>query len=182
MHWTFLLHSPFSLAVCLYTTPHLIISFSSAVCLFSCLPTLHPNHSNFTADFFKNGHHIGSSSTGNLTIHEVYKTDVGFYKCNISGGGESLVSWLAVSLPCLTFFLLFSSGFWSITADSCINHKHVYIFNFFALLLFVWLNTVIHCTALVTYFFWKNSKQIHLNNNCGRAQGVTIRLCSHCRS
>ncbi|XP_005460654.3 Fc receptor-like protein 5 isoform X1 [Oreochromis niloticus] len=58
--------------------------------------------SNFTADFYKNGRHIGSSSTGNMTIHEVYKTDEGLYKCNISGGGESLASWLSVSLPCLT--------------------------------------------------------------------------------
>ncbi|KAL4007917.1 hypothetical protein ACER0C_001769 [Sarotherodon galilaeus] len=58
--------------------------------------------SNFTADFYKYGRHIGSSSIGNLTIHRVSKSDEGLYKCKISGGGESPESWLSVSLPCLT--------------------------------------------------------------------------------
>ncbi|TMS02146.1 hypothetical protein E3U43_007686 [Larimichthys crocea] len=31
-----------------------------------------------------------------MTIHSASKSDEGFYKCSISGGGESLSSWLAV--------------------------------------------------------------------------------------
>ncbi|XP_039907843.1 low affinity immunoglobulin gamma Fc region receptor II-like [Simochromis diagramma] len=58
--------------------------------------------SNIAADFYKYGHHIGSSSTGNMTIHRVYKANEGLYKCKISGGGESPESWLSVSLPCVT--------------------------------------------------------------------------------
>ncbi|XP_013119905.1 low affinity immunoglobulin gamma Fc region receptor II [Oreochromis niloticus] len=58
--------------------------------------------SNIAADFYKYGHHIGNSSTANMTIHRVYKSDEGLYKCKISGGGESPESWLSVSLPCVT--------------------------------------------------------------------------------
>ncbi|KAM8748192.1 cell adhesion molecule CEACAM20-like [Acanthopagrus schlegelii] len=52
--------------------------------------------SNLTADFYKDGHHVGSSSTGTLTIHSVSMSDEGLYRCNISGAGESPESWLAV--------------------------------------------------------------------------------------
>ncbi|XP_036967324.1 Fc receptor-like protein 5 isoform X2 [Acanthopagrus latus] len=52
--------------------------------------------SNLTADFYKDGHHVGSSSTGTLTIHSVSMSDEGLYKCNISGAGESPESWLTV--------------------------------------------------------------------------------------
>ncbi|CAI5681952.1 unnamed protein product [Oreochromis niloticus] len=53
--------------------------------------------SNFTATFYKNDDLIGSSSTGNLTIHRVSKSDEGFYKCNISGvSGQSPDSLLTV--------------------------------------------------------------------------------------
>ena len=52
--------------------------------------------SNLTAEFYKDGVLIGSSSTGELTIHSVSKSDEGLYKCNISGAGESSESWLAV--------------------------------------------------------------------------------------
>ncbi|CAK6973337.1 low affinity immunoglobulin gamma Fc region receptor II-b-like [Scomber scombrus] len=52
--------------------------------------------SNLTAEFYRDGLFIGSSSTGNMTIHSVSKSDEGVYKCNISGAGQSPDSWLAV--------------------------------------------------------------------------------------
>ncbi len=52
--------------------------------------------SNLTADFFKDGHIMESSSTENMTIHNVSKSDEGLYKCRISGVGESPESWLTV--------------------------------------------------------------------------------------
>ena len=51
---------------------------------------------NFTTDFYKDGLHISSSSTGNATISRVSMSDEGLYKCNIPGVGESAESWLAV--------------------------------------------------------------------------------------
>uniref|UniRef100_A0A8C9XG33 Ig-like domain-containing protein n=1 Tax=Sander lucioperca TaxID=283035 RepID=A0A8C9XG33_SANLU len=47
-------------------------------------------------DFYKNGHLISSSSTGEMTLHSVSKSDEGLYKCSISGVGESPESWLTV--------------------------------------------------------------------------------------
>uniref|UniRef100_A0A671TLF8 Ig-like domain-containing protein n=1 Tax=Sparus aurata TaxID=8175 RepID=A0A671TLF8_SPAAU len=52
--------------------------------------------SNLPADFYKDGLHVGSSSTGEMIIHRVSKSDEGLYKCNISGAGESPESWLHV--------------------------------------------------------------------------------------
>ncbi|KAM7376928.1 hypothetical protein PAMA_013621 [Pampus argenteus] len=52
--------------------------------------------SNLTTDFYKDGFLIGTSSTGNMIIHSVSKSDEGLYKCNISGVGESPASWLTV--------------------------------------------------------------------------------------
>ncbi|KAM6959794.1 uncharacterized protein LKV04_021444 [Tautogolabrus adspersus] len=51
---------------------------------------------NITADFYKDGLFISSSSTGNMTIRDVSKSDEGLYKCNISGVGQSPDSWLTV--------------------------------------------------------------------------------------
>ncbi|XP_065326277.1 uncharacterized protein LOC134623804 [Pelmatolapia mariae] len=53
--------------------------------------------SNFTAEFYKDGIPIRNSSTGNMTIGRVSKSDEGLYKCSISGAGESPVSWLNVT-------------------------------------------------------------------------------------
>ncbi|XP_030608859.1 low affinity immunoglobulin gamma Fc region receptor II-like [Archocentrus centrarchus] len=53
--------------------------------------------SNFTADFYKDGRHIHRSSTGNMNIYSVSKSDEGLYKCSISGAGESPESWLKVT-------------------------------------------------------------------------------------
>ncbi|XP_026225311.1 low affinity immunoglobulin gamma Fc region receptor II-like isoform X2 [Anabas testudineus] len=47
------------------------------------------------ADFYKDGNHIDISSTGELIIHSVSKSDEGLYKC-ISGAGESAVKQLLV--------------------------------------------------------------------------------------
>ncbi|XP_078132127.1 Fc receptor-like protein 5 isoform X6 [Sander vitreus] len=51
---------------------------------------------NLQTDFYKNGRLISSSSTGEMTIHSVSKSDEGLYKCSISDGGESPESWLSV--------------------------------------------------------------------------------------
>ncbi|XP_030608863.1 low affinity immunoglobulin gamma Fc region receptor II-a-like [Archocentrus centrarchus] len=53
--------------------------------------------SNLTADFYKDGRHIHRSSTGNMNIYRVFKSDEGLYKCSISGAGESPESWLKVT-------------------------------------------------------------------------------------
>ncbi|KAI3376038.1 hypothetical protein L3Q82_016571 [Scortum barcoo] len=50
----------------------------------------------FTTDFYKDGLLIGTSSTGNLSLHRVSRSDEGLYKCDVRGSGESPQSWLAV--------------------------------------------------------------------------------------
>ncbi|XP_042071356.1 low affinity immunoglobulin gamma Fc region receptor II-like [Haplochromis burtoni] len=62
----------------------------------SCRKTI--SSSNFKADFYKNGRLIHTSVTGNMTIHRIFKSDEGFYKCIISGVGESPESWLKVTV------------------------------------------------------------------------------------
>ncbi|XP_031158506.1 uncharacterized protein LOC116052120 [Sander lucioperca] len=52
--------------------------------------------SNLRADFYKDGHLISSSSTGEMTLHSVSKSDDGLYMCSISGVGESPQSWLTI--------------------------------------------------------------------------------------
>ncbi len=52
--------------------------------------------SRLPADFYKDGLLMGSSSTREMTIHNVSKSDEGLYKCRISDIGESPESWLAV--------------------------------------------------------------------------------------
>ncbi|XP_010769357.1 Fc receptor-like protein 2, partial [Notothenia coriiceps] len=49
-----------------------------------------------SADFYKDGRLIRSSSSGNINIQGVSKSDEGLYKCSISDGGESPESRLAV--------------------------------------------------------------------------------------
>ncbi|XP_044041002.1 low affinity immunoglobulin gamma Fc region receptor II-like [Siniperca chuatsi] len=48
------------------------------------------------ADFYKDGLPTQTGSKGNMTIHDVSKSDEGLYKCIIVGGGESAESWLPV--------------------------------------------------------------------------------------
>ncbi|KAK9525103.1 hypothetical protein VZT92_017438 [Zoarces viviparus] len=52
--------------------------------------------SNITAHFYKDGLLIRSSSTGNISILSVSRSDEGLYKCRIPDGGESAESWLTV--------------------------------------------------------------------------------------
>ncbi|KAM6960420.1 uncharacterized protein LKV04_021991 [Tautogolabrus adspersus] len=47
-------------------------------------------------DFYKDGCSVGSSATGQFTRHSVSKSDEGLYTCGVSGGEESVGSWLAV--------------------------------------------------------------------------------------
>ncbi|XP_070710458.1 high affinity immunoglobulin gamma Fc receptor I-like [Pempheris klunzingeri] len=91
--------------------PALPVMEGDAVTL-SCRNQKTPS-SNLTSDFYKDGRLIGSSSTGNLSIHRVSQSDEGLYRCNISGAGESLHSRLTVRagplhppLPVLTPVLL----------------------------------------------------------------------------
>ncbi|XP_010768214.1 low affinity immunoglobulin gamma Fc region receptor III-like, partial [Notothenia coriiceps] len=77
-----------------------------------------------SADFYKDGRLIRSSSTGNITFKNVSKSDEGLYKCSISDGGESPESRFAVrgsgdlpnkgmryflklSIPLFTAFIIF---------------------------------------------------------------------------
>ncbi|XP_026013300.1 high affinity immunoglobulin epsilon receptor subunit alpha-like [Astatotilapia calliptera] len=53
-------------------------------------------NSSYTAEFYKNGFSIGSSSSGNIMTPNVSKSDEGLYKCSIADGGESPESWLTV--------------------------------------------------------------------------------------
>ncbi|XP_034535222.1 Fc receptor-like protein 5 isoform X2 [Notolabrus celidotus] len=52
--------------------------------------------SNGGFDFYKDGRSIGSSSTGQMTLQRVSASDEGLYSCSVSGGEESVGSWLAV--------------------------------------------------------------------------------------
>ncbi|XP_033182433.1 low affinity immunoglobulin gamma Fc region receptor II-a-like [Anabas testudineus] len=51
------------------------------------------------ADFYKDGFLIWTTTTGNMTIHNVSKSHEGLYKCNIGGSEESPESWLSVRAP-----------------------------------------------------------------------------------
>lgn len=64
--------------------------------------------SNCEADFYRDGHFLGTSSTGQMTIHNVSKSDEGLYKCNISDVGESPESWLTVrgDVKSIYFYLI----------------------------------------------------------------------------
>uniref|UniRef100_A0AAQ6IHG0 Ig-like domain-containing protein n=1 Tax=Anabas testudineus TaxID=64144 RepID=A0AAQ6IHG0_ANATE len=53
--------------------------------------------SNLTAEFYKDGLFMGSSSTGEMIVHSVSRSHEGLYKCSISGAGESPESWLKVT-------------------------------------------------------------------------------------
>ncbi|CAN9509340.1 unnamed protein product [Ophioblennius macclurei] len=54
------------------------------------------NSSSSTSRFYKNDALIGSSSTGNLSVFGVSRSDQGLYRCNMSGVGESALSRLTV--------------------------------------------------------------------------------------
>uniref|UniRef100_A0A3B4WGD6 Ig-like domain-containing protein n=1 Tax=Seriola lalandi dorsalis TaxID=1841481 RepID=A0A3B4WGD6_SERLL len=77
--------------------------------------------SDLTADFYKDGLLIGSSSTGNITIENVSRSDDGLYKCNISGAGESPQSQLMVTGETLAQILL---GYCSLSHSEIQNGCH----------------------------------------------------------
>ncbi|KAM6894237.1 uncharacterized protein PEZ65_021927 [Lycodopsis pacificus] len=54
---------------------------------------------NLTAEFFKDGRLMERSSTENVNILSVSKSNEGLYKCRIPGAGESPGSWLTVREP-----------------------------------------------------------------------------------
>uniref|UniRef100_A0A669DIG4 Ig-like domain-containing protein n=1 Tax=Oreochromis niloticus TaxID=8128 RepID=A0A669DIG4_ORENI len=110
-----------------YVSPAVPVMEGEAVTL-SCRSKT--TSSNFKAEFYKDGHHIRSSSTGNMTIGRVSKSDEGLYKCSISGAGESPVNWLTVTGETLRKSKLFNTS--SITAAS--------------------LNTLFHC-KIIHYIF-----------------------------
>ncbi|XP_029939057.1 uncharacterized protein LOC115381667 isoform X2 [Salarias fasciatus] len=66
------------------------------ICRSRDLSSSSPNSSRFSSNFYKNDFLIGSSSTGNLSVLGVSRSDEGLYKCNISGVGESSLSRLTV--------------------------------------------------------------------------------------
>ncbi|KAI3376156.1 hypothetical protein L3Q82_016683, partial [Scortum barcoo] len=52
--------------------------------------------SSLTAEFYKDGHLINSSSTGKMTIYGISKSDEGLYRCSIAGSGASpAAGWLS---------------------------------------------------------------------------------------
>ncbi|XP_030017960.1 low affinity immunoglobulin gamma Fc region receptor III-like isoform X2 [Sphaeramia orbicularis] len=51
----------------------------------------------FDTYFYKDGVLMNNSTTGNLIIPNVFKSDEGRYKCSISGAGESAENWLNVT-------------------------------------------------------------------------------------
>ncbi|XP_039677817.1 low affinity immunoglobulin gamma Fc region receptor III-like [Perca fluviatilis] len=56
----------------------------------------HMSSSALIAEFYKDDLPIGTSSTGEMTLRAVSKSNEGLYKCSISEFGESPQSWLAV--------------------------------------------------------------------------------------
>nr|XP_019968659.1 PREDICTED: low affinity immunoglobulin gamma Fc region receptor II-b-like isoform X2 [Paralichthys olivaceus] len=77
-------------------SPTLPLSEGAAVTL-HCKETSSPSR---VFNFFKDGRHIGNSSSGEMSIRRVSKSDEGLYKCSSSGGEESLSSWLTVHASC----------------------------------------------------------------------------------
>ncbi|XP_062301365.1 low affinity immunoglobulin gamma Fc region receptor II-like [Scomber scombrus] len=52
---------------------------------------------NLTAKFYKDDNFMGSSSTGEMSFHNLSKSNAGYYKCSISDFGESSASWVTVT-------------------------------------------------------------------------------------
>ncbi|XP_060776523.1 uncharacterized protein LOC132885998 [Neoarius graeffei] len=58
-----------------------------------------PKPSNLRADFYKDGSVLQTQTTGEMIIHNVSKSDEGFYHCKHPERGESLKSWVSVRCP-----------------------------------------------------------------------------------
>ncbi|XP_067381600.1 Fc receptor-like protein 5 isoform X2 [Channa argus] len=76
-------------------SPALPVSEGAAVTL-HCKAEMNPPSHVF--HFYKDGRHIGNSSTGEMTIHSASKSDEGLYKCSTAESVESASSWLAVDV------------------------------------------------------------------------------------
>ncbi|XP_070849656.1 Fc receptor-like protein 5 [Chaetodon trifascialis] len=74
-------------------SPVLPVSEGAAVILRCKAET---NSSDHMFNYYKDDRSISSNSTEEMTIHSVSKSDEGLYKCSITGGGESIGSWMAV--------------------------------------------------------------------------------------
>ncbi|XP_030608888.1 sialoadhesin-like [Archocentrus centrarchus] len=70
----------------------------------------------FITNFYKNERLIGTSSTGNMTIHRVSKLDQGLYKCSIPEAGESPDSLLSIHRPTFTI----AAVYWHYTWGCCV--------------------------------------------------------------
>ncbi|XP_076019157.1 Fc receptor-like protein 5 isoform X2 [Genypterus blacodes] len=57
------------------------------------------NSSDISANFYKDGNLVGNSSTGEMTIQNVSKSDEGLYRCSIPGSEESAESLMTVEVP-----------------------------------------------------------------------------------
>ncbi|XP_068569951.1 Fc receptor-like protein 5 isoform X2 [Cebidichthys violaceus] len=77
----------------LLESPALAVSEGAAVTLRCKAETDSPDH---TFDFLRDGRVVGSSTTGEMTIHRASKSDEGHYICSIPGFGKSLGSWVHV--------------------------------------------------------------------------------------
>ncbi|KAK2863327.1 hypothetical protein Q5P01_002860 [Channa striata] len=75
-------------------SPALPVAQGAAVTL-HCKAEMNPPGHEF--HFYKDDRHVGSSSTGEMTIHSVSKSDEGLYKCSTAEGVESASSWVAVN-------------------------------------------------------------------------------------
>ncbi|KAM9501800.1 Fc receptor-like protein 2 [Clarias gariepinus] len=53
-------------------------------------------NTNLRAVFYKDGSVLQTQTTGEMIVHDVLKTDEGFYHCKYPGRGESLKSWVSV--------------------------------------------------------------------------------------
>ncbi|KAF5890610.1 Fc receptor-like protein 5, partial [Clarias magur] len=72
------------------------------------------NSSNLRADFYKDGSFLQNQTTGEMIIHNVSKSDEGFYHCKHSERGESPKSWISVRgssgvVTSFSVFMLISS-------------------------------------------------------------------------
>ncbi|XP_062849699.1 B-cell receptor CD22-like [Trichomycterus rosablanca] len=52
--------------------------------------------SNLRADFYKDGSVVQNQTSGEMMIHQVSKSDEGFYHCKYPEGGESPKSWVSI--------------------------------------------------------------------------------------
>ncbi|XP_044040120.1 low affinity immunoglobulin gamma Fc region receptor II-a-like isoform X2 [Siniperca chuatsi] len=120
--------------------------------------------SNLTADFYKDGLLIGTSSTGHMTIHSVSKSDDGLYKCRISAAGESPGSRLSVrvEIPKYNGSVKQSEDSNAQHTDRTASDKEINFSRHYYLLLWILVTVILVLQLLVMgLLYWK--KQLHLH-------------------